>query len=1322
MPLWKSALLVGVPMVLIFNLCFVVFHYSSFFGLPRSLGRKFRPPAEFTPPNARPVLVPHVSKKTTTFPLTGEIRLMSKSNQCLDTLQHRRVGESIGSFSCHGGGGTQGWSFASATSSKLFNPSLNLCVASETWTLVDCDDKTSTSLYYSLSESFEVVSKTMDGSPLKFIPRSSATSPKTDQEGLKQSMSKYDFNEDVSRAIGIRRDVPNPDIRHGDCKSRAKMIDVRALQPTSIIICFVDEEWWTLLRTVHSVLEHTPDALVQEIILVDDGSTAPHLDALPDYVAANFPKTKLVHTGSRSGLIRARLLGVSHATAPTITFLDSHIEVNPGWLSPLLEIVTRDRTTIACPIIVVISQKDLKFQSHLDVHNVAYGVFDWKLIFHWNYLKKDGPPSTMTSRSSPADPVPSPTMAGGLFTMNRDFFYEIGSYDEGMDGWGGENIEMSFRTWMCGGRIEIVPCSIVGHIFRKKNPTKFPGTSVTKVFRHNLKRVAEVWMDDHKSLFYSANKKASMADGGDVSDRVALRERLQCRSFDWYLRTLMPNMFAPFPSNVINEGVVRFVSIDKCLDIKDKKAKSGARLFATSCGNAGSGSVTQKWYFTKDGQIRGVQWPIFKLCVDAANLHQGKIVTARTCDTSRASSQVWAIEDDNENKRIRLAREQSKCLTSSMTLEPCDSDNAFVRFGGAAHVARKRSKVHKRAYRSLGQDVLDCDENADGAEIVWPEYMPAGSQFKQTSADMCGNVCDEVEGCNAFTLGSGGDCWLKAKCGEPVRRSPADCPSKPGYTSYFLTEECSKGRDNNLSEEPYVDPYPEMQRLHGPIARDSKTGIPYNRPIRTPSKRTRSASRSKHGFDERLSASIPLDRPVRSKRLSSCDSLSYSDDLPDTSVIFVFVNEAESVLFRSIHSVLNRTPPRLLKEIILVDDGSDLPHLGQPLDDYVTNRLPDKVKLIRLGGRNGLVKARLAGARAAKGQTVTILDSHIEVQRGWLEPLMSRIAVDRQNVVMPIIDGMDGNTFEPSNGKIEVLGFLWTMVEHGIPLQQVHRDQRSSETDPEPSPAMAGGLFSIDRSYFFELGGYDEEFGFWGAENLEFSFRIWQCGGRIEVLPCSRVYHVFRHGGKPYKINSGDVVKNKLRTAAIWMDDYATYAYDLLKKSPETVDIGPLDKMRELRERLQCKSFAWYLKNVYPENSIDILKDAPLRGALSNPHTGMCLDNMGHLGLRGHPGFFACHGKGGTQSFVFTKNNRIRVEESFDRCVQTASEHGSVVELWDCGGGKQGWHFDERTGELRHTKSGLCMDAERGGSNGDILSECVHGKASQRWVWEKNAV
>ena len=37
-------------------------------------------------------------------------------------------------------------------------------------------------------------------------------------------------------------------------------------------------------------------------------------------------------------------------------------------------------------------------------------------------------------------------MFGAAFAVDRKYFLELGGYDEGMDVWGGENLELSWRV------------------------------------------------------------------------------------------------------------------------------------------------------------------------------------------------------------------------------------------------------------------------------------------------------------------------------------------------------------------------------------------------------------------------------------------------------------------------------------------------------------------------------------------------------------------------------------------------------------------------------------------------------------------------------------------------------------------------------------------------------------------------------------------------------------------------------------------------------------------------------------------------------------
>ena len=56
----------------------------------------------------------------------------------------------------------------------------------------------------------------------------------------------------------------------------------------------------------------------------------------------------------------------------------------------------------------------------------------------------------------------------------------------------------------------------------------------------------------------------------------------------------------------------------------------------------------------------------------------------------------------------------------------------------------------------------------------------------------------------------------------------------------------------------------------------------------------------------------------------SCKAVAYPSRIPDTTVIIIFYNEAWTTLLRTVHSVLDRSPPELINEIILVDDFSTM--------------------------------------------------------------------------------------------------------------------------------------------------------------------------------------------------------------------------------------------------------------------------------------------------------------------------------------------------------------------------------------------------------------
>ncbi|XP_015443366.1 polypeptide N-acetylgalactosaminyltransferase 9 [Pteropus alecto] len=170
---------------------------------------------------------------------------------------------------------------------------------------------------------------------------------------------------------------------------------------------------------------------------------------------------------------------------------------------------------------------------------------------------------------------------------------------------------------------------------------------------------------------------------------------------------------------------------------------------------------------------------------------------------------------------------------------------------------------------------------------------------------------------------------------------------------------------------------------------------------------------------------LSLERARPDRRPRRCRQVPPSDGLPQISVVFIFVNEALSVILRSVHSLVNHTPSPLLKEVILVDDNSDNAELKFNLDQYVSKRYPGLVKVVRNSRREGLTRARLQGWKVATAPVVGFFDAHVEFGTGWAEPALERIQEDRRRVVLPAIDNIRFDTFEVQQYASAAHGYSW---------------------------------------------------------------------------------------------------------------------------------------------------------------------------------------------------------------------------------------------------------------------------------------------------------
>ncbi len=348
-----------------------------------------------------------------------------------------------------------------------------------------------------------------------------------------------------------------PDPRPMECRSRGG--DGKAT--VSVVTRFFDYEFYDLKMTLSSVLMNTNPALLKEIIVVDDGSTLEYIiDAAQKYLQG-IKKARVVRVDARAGPAGARLRGFEDVRGEIVVFIDTNTLVARGWLNPLVEHIQKNPKSIAVPHFDGIANPvDYEYNPTSDT---LVASLTWALTVRMS--------ESRDAKAEVTEPIRSPMLRGNVFAVSRSYFQDLGGYDPALPDGGGENLELSLRTWMCGGKIQVIPCSRVG-ILNLHDPVKI-------VSHINFRRVAELWLGQAKALAYrNAGVPADLPpqEQKAVEERRTALSHTNCHNIEWFFKNVAGNL--PTPSEK-----ARFFGLLKIRTGRCSRVAADGRLELISC-------------------------------------------------------------------------------------------------------------------------------------------------------------------------------------------------------------------------------------------------------------------------------------------------------------------------------------------------------------------------------------------------------------------------------------------------------------------------------------------------------------------------------------------------------------------------------------------------------------------------------------------------------------------------------------------------------------------------------------------------------------------
>lgn len=286
----------------------------------------------------------------------------------------------------------------------------------------------------------------------------------------------------------------------------------------SVVLACADENEYAI-NTAKKVFERTPQGLLKEIVIVDDGSSSPMTTVFDqaglDEKARAEKKIKIIRHPQTMGLMVAKKTGGDAAIGDIIVFFDCHVSPQPNWHQPIIDLIEENPRRMVVPGITDLDIDTWEEKQNSAVNTKCY--LTWQAEFDW--FEDDDPYV--------------PVMSGGLLALSRYWWHVTGGYDGDMRGWGGENLDQSLRSWLCGGEIMRAASSRVAHMWRvtsdMRTRVRYRGVGSAGT---NKLRVVVAWYGVFR-VKYDGNENTG--SNLDTSSIKKVQERLKCKPLVHFL-------------------------------------------------------------------------------------------------------------------------------------------------------------------------------------------------------------------------------------------------------------------------------------------------------------------------------------------------------------------------------------------------------------------------------------------------------------------------------------------------------------------------------------------------------------------------------------------------------------------------------------------------------------------------------------------------------------------------------------------------------------------------------------------------------------------